>query len=66
MAAAGEVNTQADLAGARVDLADDLDALEIQMPDGTTATFREILDDLDADTNLVAAINACAITPGGA
>lgn len=53
-------------AAARADLGDDFDALEIDMPDGTTATFREILDDLDADSDLVAAIQACAITPGGA
>jgi len=63
--AAGEVNTQADLAGARADLADEMDALEIEMPDGTTATFREILDDLDADDALVRAIDACSISTRG-
>ena len=51
---------------AHADLGEDLDTLKIDMSDGTTATFREILDDLDADADLAEAINACAITSGGA
>jgi len=55
---------QADLAAARTAFSKELDALEIDMPDGTTASFREILDDLDADAQTVAGLRACAI--GGA
>ena len=42
------------------------DDFEIDMPDGTTVTVREVLDDLDADAQFDAFIQSCAITPTGA
>lgn len=39
---------------------------EIDLPDGTSASLRELLDDLDADAGFDAFIQACAITPTGA
>jgi hypothetical protein len=57
----GEVNT-ADLDALRGDYGD----VPIDMPDGTTATVRELLDDLDTDAGFEAFIQACAITPTGA
>lgn len=42
------------------------DDFEIDMPDGTTVTLRDVLDDLDADNQFDAFVQACAITPTGA
>lgn len=40
--------------------------LEIDLPDGTRATVREVLADLEDDAGFDAFIQACAIIPGGA
>ena len=54
-------------AAAEVDaLRGQFDDFEIDMPDGTTVTVREVLDDLDADAQFDAFIQSCAITPTGA
>jgi hypothetical protein len=50
-----EVNSAA--ATLRASVAD----LTFELPDGTTATVREFLDDLDADDTLLAAIDACTL-----
>lgn len=67
----GEVNSdataagmQAELAAARADLGDELANMTFDLEDGTSVSFRDVLDDLDADATLAAAVRACAITPG--
>lgn len=47
------------------DLGDDFAGVEIEMPDGTTLTVADVLEDLDADAGFDAFIQACALTPGG-
>lgn len=60
---AADLEAAAMLADARASIGDDW---TIDLPDGTTVSAREFLDDLDADAQLDAAVRACAITPGGA
>lgn len=43
----------------------EFDDLSIDMPDGTSWSARELLDDLDADDALDLAVETCAINPGG-
>lgn len=54
-------------AAAEIDaLRGQFDDFDIDMPDGTTVTVRDVLDDLDADAQFDAFVQACAIIPGGA
>jgi len=57
---------RADLAKTAADLGDLLDTLKFEMPDKTTTSFREFLNDLDRDTRAIDILNGCAISPGGA
>ena len=49
------------MAAARADLGDELTDMTFKLEDGTEVSFREVLDDLDLDANLAAAVRACAI-----
>ena len=40
--------------------------LEIEMPDGTTISAREMLDDLDKDIEMERGLDACFLDPMGA
>lgn len=57
---------QAEIAAARADLGDMMADMTFDLEDGTTVSFRDMLDDLDAEADVAAAVRACAITPGGA
>jgi hypothetical protein len=57
---------QAEIAAARADLGDMMADMTFDLEDGTTVSFRDMLDDLDAEADLAAAVRACAIAPGGA
>ena len=48
------------------DLRDGFGEMSIDMPDGTSLTLRDVLDDLDEDAGFDAFLQACAISPTGA
>lgn len=64
-AATALVDPDAAARRALADMQREFGDMELALPDGTRATVREVLDDLNDDAGFDAFIQACAIIPGG-